>query len=77
MSEAPATANPPPGYWIPVPMILAIAVSVILGRRRSFTRDGAVVMPAQPASARLTTNAARDKRRDDFGFVVMVQFLDW
>ena len=46
MSEAPATANPPPGYWIPVPMILAIAVSVILGRRRSFTRDGAVVMRA-------------------------------
>ena len=46
MPEASATATRPPGYWVPVSMILAIAVSVIFGRRRSFTRDAVVVLRA-------------------------------
>ncbi len=47
VDETPAAPTPRrPEYRVPVPTLIAIGISVVLGRRRSFTRDAIVVMRA-------------------------------
>ena len=47
VDETPAVPTPRrPEYRVPVPTLIAIGISVLLGRRRSFTRDAIGVMRA-------------------------------
>ena len=68
-------APPPrrPEYRVPVPTLIAISISVLLGRRRSFTRDGISIMAANRSRPRRIEGIEHIPREGPF-IVVMNHF---